>query len=109
MAKTQPLTTCSAVPTTFARSRFAVSIVPMMNGRSMRVRPSDCAAMVMPVSTIVAAKPQRRIDGRFIAMPTTMQEVVVITGASAGGEAIVLPLDVSDADAVEQAAAMVER
>src|SRR5436190_15227170 len=146
MAKTQPLTTCSTVPSTFARSRFAVSIVPMMKGRSMRVRPSDCAAMVMPVSTIVAAKPQSRIDGRFIAMSTTMQEVVVITGASAGvgrataqlfgrrkakvgliargrdgleaakreieavgGEAIVLPLDVSDADAVEQAADEVER
>src|SRR5438105_12921697 len=118
----------------------------MMKGRSMRVRPSDCAAMVMPVSTIVAAKPQSRIDGRFIAMSTTMPEVVVITGASAGvgraaaqafgrrkakvgliargrdgleaakreieaagGEAIVLPLDVSDADAVEQAADEVER
>ena len=52
---------------TLARSRFGVTIVPMMNGRSMRVSPSDCAAIVIAVSTIVAAKPQIEIDGRFIA------------------------------------------
>src|ERR1044071_4509634 len=135
-----------AAPMTLARSRFGVSIVPMMNGRSMGVRPSDCEAIVSAVSTIVAAKPQRRIDGKFIASPSNMQETVVITGASAGvgppparpsgrrrakvgpiargrdgleaakreietagGEALVLPLDVSDADAVERAAAEVER
>src|ERR1044071_5054729 len=111
MAKIQPLTTCIAAPSTLARSRFGVSIVPMMNGRSMRVRPSDCDAIVSAVSTIVAAKPQRRMDGKFIARvrgqgtgdrgqvvtppehhlspvpcdpSPDMQETVVITGASAG-------------------------
>src|ERR1051325_5817074 len=142
MAKIQPLTTCMAAPMTLARSRFGVSIVPMMNGRSMRVRPSDCEAIVSAVSTIVAAKPQRRIDGKFIASPSNMQETVVITGASAGVGRATAQLfgrrrakvgliargrdgleaatreietaggearDVSDADAVENAAAEVER
>src|SRR5476651_917360 len=42
----------------------------MMKGRSILVRPKDWAAMVSVVSTIVAAKPHNRIDGRFIRLTT---------------------------------------
>src|SRR5437764_13822544 len=138
-------------PTNFARSRFGVNIVPRMNGMSMRVSPSDWPAIVSVVRTIVAAKPQSRIDSKFISdrvlLPLFImnEEVVVVTGASAGvgravarafgkrcakvgliargvdgleaakreiesygGEAIVLPLDVSDHDALDAAPSPVE-
>src|ERR1051325_11599146 len=64
-AKIQPLTTCTTKPTKRARSRARTHIVPMMNGMSIRVSPSDWPRMVRPVRTMVAAKPQSRIDGRF--------------------------------------------
>src|SRR4051794_26301293 len=140
---------CTTTPMNFARSRSGVNIVPTMNGMSIRVRPSDCPAIVSVVSTIVAPKPHRRMLGRFIAISNVMQEqreVVVVTGASAGvgravarafgrrgarggliargrdgleaakreiesfgGEALVLPLDVADHDALDQAASAVEQ
>src|SRR5437764_14564854 len=65
MAKIHPLTRWSISPTTLARSRSGVNIVPMMNGISIRVSPRDCPAMVRLVRRTVAAKPQRRMEGRI--------------------------------------------
>src|SRR5436190_5670915 len=94
-----------ASPMTRARSRLRTNIVPMMNGMSMRVSPSDWPRMVRPVRTTVAAKPQRRMLCRFtvggwqlteatvncqlstaniLLLANSVQEIVVITGASAG-------------------------
>src|SRR5258706_14691647 len=66
MAKSQPLTMCTAKPMILARSRCAVKTVPMMNGMSIRVSPNACPTSNTVVRTVVAARPHRRTELIFM-------------------------------------------
>ena len=82
--KIQPFSTCTPKPSSLARSRSGVNMVPSMNGRFMRVRPSPWLAADIVVSTTVADEAPQQPSCRGSCAHLSASSTAV-AGAPAGG------------------------